>query len=119
MDNANLELLVAGGEHIHEATMVAVNADGYAVPASAKEGLTVAGCALRDTDNSADEDGAVKVPVRRGAFVWDNDGTIKGTDILKDAYVKDETTVTITSDGSSRAGRILAVDADGVTVDMV
>ena len=51
--------------------------------------------------------------------MWDNDGSIEETDILKDAYVSDEKTVTITADGSSRAGKILAVDTDGVTVEML
>ena len=59
------------------------------------------------------------VSVKRGVFVWDNDGTIKETDILKPCYVKDERTVTITADGSSVAGIILEVADDGVTVDMI
>jgi len=110
---------VAAGAVIREMTMVAIGEDGYAVEASKAEGLTVAGCALTRTDNSSGADGAVNVPVRRAAFVWTNDGSIRQTDLLKDAYVSDAQTVTITADGSSRAGKILAVDADGVTVEMV
>ena len=56
--------------------------------------------------------------MKRGTFVWGNDGTIKETDILKPCYVKDERTVTITAEGSSMAGIILEVADDGVTVDM-
>ena len=56
--------------------------------------------------------------MKRGTFVWENDGTINETDILKKCYIKDEKTVTITADGSSVAGTILEVDDDGVTVDM-
>lgn len=110
---------VAAGTVIHEMTMVAIGEDGYAVEASKAENLTVAGCALAFTDNSSGADGAVSVPVRRGGFVWNNDGSISQTDLLKDAYVSDAQTVTITVDGSSRAGKILAVDADGVTIEMV
>lgn len=110
---------VAADTVIHEMTMVAINADGYAVEASKAENLTVAGCALTLTDNSSGAAGAVTVPVRRAAFVWANDGSIKQTDLLKDAYVSDAQTVTITAEGSSRAGKILAVDDDGVTIEMV
>lgn len=115
----NLNIPVAAGETIAEAVMVAIGGDGYAVAAKKAAGLTVAGCAMRHTDNAAGSAGAVAVQVRRGAFVWNNDGSIKETDLLKDAYVSDEKTVTITADGSSRAGKILAVDPDGVTVEML
>ena len=115
----DLVIPVAAGKVIREAELVAVGTDGYAVPASASTGLTVAGCAQRFADNSKGAAGDVTVLVRRGAFVWNNDGTIKGTDLLKDAYVSDAQTVTITSTGSSRAGKILAVDPDGITVETI
>ena len=117
LSNMNINIPVAKGEIITEATMVAVNADGYAVSASKSEGLIIAGCAMKFTDNSSGDAGTVTVPVRRGAFVWDNDGSIEETDILKDVYISDEKTVTITAAGSSRAGKILAVDSDGITVE--
>jgi hypothetical protein len=115
----NISIPVAANTVITEGTMVAINADGFAVMASKKTGQTVAGCATRIVDNTSGENGDVSVPVRRGTFVWNNDGTIEETDILKDAYVSDGQTVTITSEGSSRAGKILAVDTDGVTVEML
>lgn len=116
-----IQIPAAAGAMIQEATMVAVNEAGYAVAASKAPGLTIAGCAMNFTDNHSGGDGEAKVRIRRGTFVWDNDGSIKETDILKDAYVSDEKTVTITAtaEGSSRAGRILAVDGDGVTVEML
>lgn len=110
---------IAASTTITEATMVAINSSGYAVPASKSDGITVAGCAIKYVDNASGTDGEEKAYVRRGAFVWNNDGSIKETDILKDAYVSDATTVTITPAGSIRAGKILAVDADGVTVEML
>ncbi|MCM1161501.1 MAG: hypothetical protein NC412_09785 [Roseburia sp.] len=119
LDSTNLMIPVAANTSITEATMVAINEDGYAVTASKAENLVVAGCAMRFADNSSGAAGAEMVHVRRGAFVWDNDGTINSTDILKDAYVSDGKTVTITATESSRAGKILAVDSDGVTVEML
>ena len=113
-----LNLLVKGGAELTEATMAAINGDGYAAPASASAGLRVAGCVQRYCDNRNGADGEQAVSVKRGTFVWGNDGTIKETDILKPCYVKDERTVTITAEGSSMAGIILEVADDGVTVDM-
>lgn len=109
---------VAAGAVIHEATMVAIKEDGYAVEASKAEKLKVAGVAVLFVDNTSGADGAQFVKVRRAAFVFGNDGSIKQTDMLKEAYVADAQTVTITSTGSSVAGRIVGVDADGVTIDL-
>lgn len=116
--NRLLNLPAAAGAELKEATMAAINADGYAEAASAAEGLRVAGCVQEWCDNSKGSDGEKTVKVKRGTFVWENDGSIKETDILKECYIKDEVTVTITSDGSSVAGIILAVEPDGVSVDM-
>ena len=116
--NQLLAIPVKGGVELTEATMAAIGEDGYAVPAAASVGLRVAGCIQRYCDNRNGADGGQTVSVKRGTFVWDNDGTIKGTDILKPCYVKDEKTVTITADGANMAGIILEVADDGVTVDM-
>lgn len=117
--NRMLNIPVKGGAELTEATMAAINGDGYAAPAAASAGLKVAGCVQRYCDNRNGADGEQTVSVKRGVFVWDNDGTIKETDLLKPCYVKDERTVTITADGSSVAGIILEVADDGVTVDMI
>ncbi len=114
----NIVVPVAANVTINEAEIVAINTDGYAVPASKAEGMTVAGCSLKYADNATGSDGDTTVHVRRGTFVWNNDGTIKETDILKNCYVSDKNTVTLTAEGSSKAGTILAVEPDGVTVDM-
>lgn len=102
-----------------EATIAALDSTGYAVPGSKTEGLLVVGCVQEFTDNSTGEDGAATVYVERGAFVWENDGTIKVTDIMKDCYIAGPDTVTLAAEGASRAGKIIAVDEDGVTVDMM
>lgn len=116
--NQLLAIPVKGGVELTEATIAAIGEDGYAVPAAASAGLRVAGCVQRYCDNRNGEDGGQTASVKRGTFVWDNDGTIKETDILKPCYVKDERTVTLTADGSCMAGTILEAADDGVTVDM-
>ncbi len=118
MGNRIISLPVKGGVVLIEATMAVVNADGYAESATAAEGLRIAGCVQHYCDNRNGADGEQAVSVKRGTFVWDNDGTIKATDVLKKCYIKDATTVSMTESGSSVAGTILAVEADGVTVDM-
>lgn len=121
LDPRTLILPVAAGESISEATMVAIGADGYAVPAAAAASLTVAGVAVEPADNSGGEAGNVQVRVRRGAFVFDNSATaanvVKETDILKTCYIEDAVTVSMSSAGSSPAGTVLAVEDDGVTVE--
>lgn len=111
-------LPVAAGKEMTEATMAAINSSGYAEPATAATGITVAGCVQTYVDNQLGANGDRRVQVARGVFVWSNDGTIELTDILKKCYIKDHVTVSIDSTGSSVAGVILAVDPDGVTVDM-
>lgn len=49
--NRMLNLPVKGGVKLTEASMAAINADGYAVPAEACAGLRVAGCVQRYCDN--------------------------------------------------------------------
>ena len=98
---------VAAGESITEGHLVAISAAGYASEASKAENLMIAGCAMKP----------VEVQVRRGAFVWNNDGSIKATDVMKPCYVSDAQTVTITSTGSSKAGVILGIEGDGVIVE--
>lgn len=114
----NLVLQVAGGQLIEQGTMVALNTDGYAVPAAKAADLVIAGVAQSYADNRQGADGAEVVSVRRGAFVMARDNTIHETDLLKTAYMADATTLTLTAEGSSPVGAILEVAADGVTVQV-
>lgn len=118
LGSMNIVIPVAAKTVLMENTIVAVGADGYAVSGAKAEGLIAAGRVERLADNGAGEAGDISVEVRRGTFVWDNDGTIKSTDVLKECYIAGSTSVTITAEGASPAGIILAVDEDGVTVDM-
>ena len=114
----NLVLQVAGGQVLEQGTMVALNTDGYAVPATKAADLVIAGVAQSYADNRQGADGAEVVSVRRGAFVMAADATIKETDLLKTAYMADAKTLTLTAEGSSPVGAILEVAADGVTVQV-
>lgn len=102
---SNLVLQVAAGQEIEQGTMVALNAEGYAVPAAKATDLVIAGVAQSYANNRQGADGAEVVSVRRGAFVMAADATIKETDLLKTAYMADAKTLTLTAEGSSRWGR--------------
>ena len=114
----NLVLQVAGGQLIEQGTMVALNTDGYAVPAAKAADLVIAGVAQSYADNRQGGDGAEVVSVRRGAFVMAGGNTIHEKDLLKTAYMVNATTLTLTAEGSSPVGAILEVAADGVTVQV-
>lgn len=112
-----IALPVKAGTKIDSGKLVALGSDGYAVEASKASGLTVVGCSMQFSDNSAGKDGELSVLVRRGCFYWKNKGDVKATDLFKEAYVEDARTVTITASGSSKVGKILEVSKDGVLVE--
>lgn len=118
LGSTTLNIPVAAGENMKECTIAAINADGYAVTGKKAEGLVKAGMVVVAADNTAGAAGAATVRVQRGTFVWNNDGTIKNTDLLKTCYIAGADTVTITAEKASAAGTIVAVDLDGVTVEM-
>lgn len=112
----NMQLLVAGGEKINKADLVALTVEGYAVQARAEEGLTAAGIAYSDADNRMGSDGDEIVIVRSGGFELEHDGKISQTDMLRTAYAKDAHTVTTSSVSSFAVGKIINVDETCATV---
>lgn len=115
VEGINMNAPVAGGELIQKTNMVALNADGYLVKATKKEGLTVVGIATSDADNRMGSDGDETVSFQSGGFVFRQEG-IKDTDLMKTAYIKDTETVTTSSVSSSRVGKIIEVDGTYATV---
>ncbi len=115
-------LPVAAGAIIHAGSIVAVNAGGLAVVASAAPGLTAVGRANQPARNATTTDGAVSVLVERGVFAYAN---ATGADALTRAaigatcYLVDDQTVAATNGTNSRspAGRVFDVDGDGVWVE--
>lgn len=116
VEGFGMVLPVASGAEISQLDIVAVNVSGYAEPASKKTGLTIAGLAQEYVNNSVDEEGGKSVLVKTGGYVLAQDGTISKTDILKPCYIVDKETVTKVADGSSKAGVIIGVDDECVTV---
>lgn len=98
----------------------AVISGGYAAPGSTALNLIAVGRFKKTVDNTGGAAGAKDAPVESGIFQWDNSGgdAIAAADVGKDCFIVDEHTVAKTDGGGtrSRAGKVIAVDADGVWV---
>lgn len=116
-----LVLPVKGGTTIYQGSIVALDADGYAIPGKTAEGLTAAGRAEETVVNSG-ADGAAAIRVLRGVFVFANTTTaanqIKAAHVLQPCYMEDDQTVTALATGTSIAGLVVRVDDGGVAVEM-
>ncbi|WP_312938875.1 hypothetical protein [Oscillibacter sp.] len=116
-----LVLPVKGDTTIYQGSIVALNADGLAVPGATAADLTAAGRAEETVQNTGG-DGAASVKVCRGVFVFSNTATaenkVDASHVLKDCYIEDDQTVTALSTGASVAGRVIRVDDEGVAVEL-
>lgn len=116
-----LVLPVKGATKIFDGSLVALNANGFAVPGDNVAGLTAAGRAEEFVDNSGGADGAVTVKVRRGVFKWSNSSTgpVAAKDVMKNCYIEDDETVTMTAVDTSVAGKVIGIDGDEVIVETI
>lgn len=114
-----LNLPVAATTKIYAGTLVALNATGYLVSASNTAGLRVIGRAEADVDNSAGADGDLSADVKISVFRFDNSGANALTiaDIGATAFVEDNQTVASTASNKVKAGRVMAIDDDGVWIN--
>jgi len=100
---------------------IAVLSAGYAAPATTATGLIAIGRFEETVDNSAGSNGDISVQVKRGTFKFANSASgdlIAQADVGADCYLVDDQTVAKTSATNTRsvAGKIIAVDSDGVWV---
>lgn len=100
---------------------IAVLNAGYAAPGTTATGLIAIGRFEDTVDNTAGANGAVSVEVKRGTFKFGNSAAgdlIAQADVGADCYIVDDQTVAKTNGTNTRsvAGKIIAVDADGVWV---
>lgn len=104
----------------HQGGLAVLNA-GYAAPGSTATGLIALG--RFEASAVAVAAGDAIVPVRRGVFKFANSAStdlIAQADVGADCYIVDDQTVAKTNGSStrSRAGKIVAVDSDGVWVQI-
>lgn len=115
-----LVLPMAAGVTIFAGSIVVVNATGYAAPGSTAVNLKAAGRAEEYRVNSGNNGEAV-IKVRRGAFKFANAEADPVTALLSTCYIVDDQTVAATNGTNTRsaAGKVLAIDADGVWVEIL
>ncbi len=117
-----LDFPVGAAKTIYQGGLVVLDA-GYAEPGNVDTDLIAVGRAEETVDNSAGSAGDLNVRVRRGIFKYANSAStdlIAQANVGADCYIVDDCTVAKT-DGSSarsRAGKIVAVDSDGVWVQV-
>ncbi|MDL2320765.1 hypothetical protein LJC47_00245 [Desulfosarcina sp. OttesenSCG-928-B08] len=117
-DGELIPLPVADATLIEGGNMVAVNADGYAVPAADEASLVVMGIADDTADNGNGINGDTVVLVRRKkAFLLDNNG-ITQAGVGRSVCVSDAHTVTTaaTATNDITAGICLGIEDDGAWI---
>ena len=111
---------VKAGAKIYAGSLVVADG-GYAKAAVKAESLIALGRADQYVDNSSGANGDVKIRVRRGLFQWANTavqaGAVSVSEIGKDVYILDDQTVDKRAAASSKAGKCLGVDSEGVWVE--
>lgn len=114
-----IALPVKGATTIYQGAIVAVDANGYAIPGKKAASLKAAGRAEETVENKGGAGDAV-IRVSRGTFVFENStsGKITAADVLSLCYMEDDQTVTKTGTGASVAGLVIRVDDEGVAVEM-
>lgn len=117
----HLVLPVKGATTIYQGSIVALDANGYAIPGKKAADITAAGRAEETVANSG-ADGELVVKVSRGVFVFENTATaankVGAAHVLKPCYIEDDQTVTALATGASVAGRVIRVDDEGVAVEI-
>jgi hypothetical protein len=112
---------VATAVKVYAGSIVMLNATGYATPGATATGQVADGVAVETVDNTSGADGAKTVTVSKGIFKFANSASadlITIAEIGDDCYIVDDQTVAKTSGTSTRsiAGKIMAVESDGVFV---
>ena len=112
-------LPVAAATHIFLGVLVALNASGYVVPASADPSLRVLGVAEEEVDNSTGAAGDLTCKIARGIFGFVNGAStaaVSNSHIGRFCYASDDITLSITNPIGTLpvAGRVYQVDSDGV-----
>lgn len=114
---------VAAATTIFAGALVALNAAGNAVRGGTASSGAARGVAIARADNSGGAAGDISVESERGTFRLKNSAAgdlITRAHIGQPAYIVDDETVALTSNGATRsvAGRIADVDANGVWVEV-
>jgi len=120
-DGRDYSRAVAANTRILQGALVCLNATGYATKGAVATTLIADGVAKQTVDNTGGADGAVRIEVEKGVFLFANSAAADAITIAEigDAcFIVDDQTVAKTNGGATRstAGTIVDVDALGVWV---
>lgn len=118
------EFPAAAAKKLYKGAIACLDASGNVTPGATATGLKALGRVAFEADNSAGGAGAIRCKVDGGVFRYANSAAadaIASADKGNLCYIVDDQTVAKTDGGSTRstAGRIYAVDSDGVWVAFV
>lgn len=116
-------LPVAASTHIYQGTIVALNASGYLVPASADPSLFVVGVAQEEIDNNPGSNGDLDCKVERGAFAFVNSSStaaVSSADVGRVAFALDDQTIsrTNTSGTLPACGKVIGIQDSKVVIEV-
>ncbi|MBF0422777.1 MAG: hypothetical protein HQL73_07275 [Magnetococcales bacterium] len=113
---------VLTGVTIYAGALVVLDADGYAKPGLTATGLITVGRAEGRVVNTG-ASGSVTVQVQRGVYLYENSAAadeITRSEVGDTCYIVNDETVAKTDAVGTRsaAGKVMAVDGDGVWVKL-
>lgn len=113
---------VATNVKIYGGAIVMLNASGYATPGATATGQIADGVATATVDNTGGADALKSVTVSKGIFKFANSAAadlITIAEVGDSCYIVDDQTVAKTDGTGTRsvAGKIMAVESDGVFVN--
>jgi hypothetical protein len=112
-----LSIKVKGSTTVEKGKIAVINA-GYLDEGATATGLIAVG-RIRETVVNSGADGAVRAEVEQGLFNWDNataGDACAQTEVGTDVYILDDQTVTKTSTGRSKAGKLIDILDNGQCV---
>lgn len=120
-DGELIAVPAAAAKKFFAGALAAADASGFATPGAVATTLTALGRVEEFVDNTLGANGAATVLIRRKkAFKFANKAGDLVTQALmgKSCYIEDDQTVRATATGASVAGKVLAVESDGVWVEI-
>ena len=120
LDTSLEGLPVKAATTIYAGALTCTDATGFAVPGAVATTLIARGVADAKADNATGANGDIKAKVRPGIFKFKNHGAdlVLAADSGLYCYIVDDQTVAKTDGAATRskAGKVVAVESDGVFV---
>jgi len=115
-DGHGIEVPVAASTEIFLGSIVALDASGYAIPATDTAALAIGGIATAHVDNSAGANGDLTIVLQRGHVERLNHSALVQADLFKNVVVSDDNVVTDAAAATNdlKVGTLVALPSSGV-----